>query len=53
VDYWIFLDGEVGRIDGAVSGSAGDLHPGALQAALRVQLTATGRDEPVTLVPPA
>jgi hypothetical protein len=53
VDYWIFLDGEVGRIEGAVGGAAGELRPGALQAALRVRLDATDRDEPVTLVPPA
>ncbi len=52
MDYWIFLDGEVGRIDGAVSGAAGDLHPGALQAALRVRLTATDRDAAVTLERP-
>lgn len=53
VDYWIFLDGEVGRMVGTVSGAAGDLRPGALQAALRVRLDATDRGEPVTLVPPA
>jgi hypothetical protein len=52
VDYWIFLDDEVGLIEGTVSGSAGDLRPGALQAALHVRLTATRRDEPVTLMPP-
>jgi len=52
VDYWIFLDGQVGRIEGMVSGAAGDLRPGGLQAALHVRLTATRRDEPVTLVPP-
>jgi hypothetical protein len=52
IDYWIFLDGQVGRIDGMVSGAAGELRPGGLQAALRVQLTATQRDEPVTLERP-
>ena len=35
-----------------MSGGAGDLRPGALQAALHVRLDATHRDEAVTLVPP-
>ena len=52
VDYWIFLDGEVGRIEGMVSGAAGELRPGALQATLKVRLDATDRDDPITLEPP-
>lgn len=52
LDYWIFLDGELGRVTGSVNGEAGGIREGALQATVRVNLSATDRDEPVTIVPP-
>jgi hypothetical protein len=53
VDYWVFTDGEVGVLDGFVSGEPGGLEPGALRATVRARMTATDRDVPVTLEPPA
>lgn len=53
VDYWVFLDGRVGIIDGFVGGEPGGLLPGALHATVRARMTATDRDVPVTLGAPA
>jgi hypothetical protein len=53
LDYWVFQDGQIGRIAGSVNGDAADIEPGALQATVQVDLTATDRDTPVTLTPPA
>jgi hypothetical protein len=52
VDYWVFLDGTVGIIEGFVGGEPGALEPGALQGEIRARMTATDRGAPVTLVPP-
>ena len=32
LDYWVFLDGQLGRIAGSVNGDAADIRDGALQA---------------------
>jgi hypothetical protein len=53
LDYWVFLDGQVGRIEGSVNGDAGHIADGALQATIRVDLTATDRGVPVAVTPPA
>jgi hypothetical protein len=53
VDYWVFLDDQIGRIEGSVNGDAADIQKDALQATVRVALTATDRDQPVTVSPPA
>jgi hypothetical protein len=53
VDFWVFLDGQVGLIEAFANGTAGDLRPGALQGTVRVRMTATDRGVPVTLAPPA
>jgi hypothetical protein len=52
VDYWVFLDGQVGLMEAFANGTAGALRPGALQGTLRVRMTATDRGVPVTLAPP-
>jgi hypothetical protein len=52
LDYWVFLDGELGRVTGSVNGDAGTIREGALQGTIRVNLTATSRGVPVQLVPP-
>ena len=52
LDYWVFLDGQIGRIVGSVNGEAVDIQDGALQATIRVELTATDRGAPVHLTPP-
>jgi hypothetical protein len=53
LDYWVFLDGQIGRISGSVNGDAADIQPGALQATVRVDMTATDRGAPMQLTPPA
>jgi len=52
LDYWIFLDGQLGQIIGSVNGDAGSIREGALQATIRVELKATDRGAPVHLNPP-
>jgi hypothetical protein len=52
LDYWIFLDRQLGRMTGSVNGEAGGIREGALQATIRVNLSATDRDKPVTIVAP-
>jgi hypothetical protein len=53
LDYWVFLDGQIGRIAGSVNGDAADIQQGALQATIRVDLTATDRGAPLRITPPA
>jgi hypothetical protein len=53
LDYWVFLDGQIGRIAGSVNGDAADIQQGALQATIRVDLTATDRGAPLPITPPA
>jgi hypothetical protein len=53
LDYWVFVDGQIGRIAGSVNGDATDIQEGALLATVRVDLTATDRDTNVQIAPPA
>ena len=53
LDFWVFLDGQIGRIAGSVNGEAADIQVGALQATIRVDLSATDRGGVVTITPPA
>ena len=53
LDYWVFLDGQVGRIAGSANGDAADIAEGALQATVRFELNATDRGVPITITPPA
>jgi hypothetical protein len=53
LDFWVFLDGQVGRIAGSVNGDAADIQTGALQATISVDLSATDRGRAVGLTPPA
>jgi hypothetical protein len=53
LDYWVFLDGQIGRIAGSVNGDAADIQTGALQATVRVDLTATDRGTLLQITPPA
>ncbi|HKG19989.1 MAG TPA: hypothetical protein VKB00_09635 [Candidatus Limnocylindrales bacterium] len=52
IEYWIFLDGELGQLTGSINGEAGGIRDGAVQATIRVSLTATERGEAVRLDPP-
>lgn len=53
LDYWIFLDGELGQIAGSVNGEGSVVVPEALQATIDVHLTATERDRDFVIYPPA
>jgi hypothetical protein len=52
LDFWVFGDGEVGRIEGRINGSAQEILPHGLLATVNVRLTATGRDSPVSIATP-
>jgi hypothetical protein len=53
LDYWVFLDGQLGLVAGSVNGAAIALEPGAVQATVDVRLTATERGRAVVIDPPA
>jgi hypothetical protein len=53
IDYWIFLDGQVGSIAGSANGEAAGIEAEALQATIEVRLTATERDRDLVIYPPA
>ena len=53
VDYWVFADGQVGVVEAFANGTAGPMRPGALLGTVRLRMTATDRDVPVTLSPPS
>ncbi len=52
LDYWVFLDGQIGRITGRVNGDAADIQTGALQSTIRVDLSATDRGTTLSITPP-
>ena len=53
LDYWVFLDGQLGQVTGSVNGEAAGLVPEALQGTVEVRLTATERGRDVVIYPPA
>lgn len=53
LDYWIFMDGEVGQIAGSVNGEAAGIRAKAVQATVAVLLTATERGRELVIYPPA
>jgi len=52
LDYWVFLDGELGQVAGSANGEAGDIVPGALSGTIDVRLTATERGRDSVVYPP-
>ena len=52
LDYWVFSDGEVGQIQGSVSGEAAPLGRGGIVGSIAVTLYATERDRFRSIVPP-
>ena len=52
LDYWVFLDGQVGQIAGSVNGEAVGVLPDALQATVELRLTATERGRIFVIYPP-
>jgi hypothetical protein len=52
LEYWVFGDGEVGKVLGSVNGSAQDILPHGLLATMEVSMTATDRGAAVSISPP-
>jgi hypothetical protein len=52
LDFWVFGDGEVGRIEGKVDGDAQQILPHGLLATVNLRMTATVRDGPVSIATP-
>jgi hypothetical protein len=52
LDYWIFLDGELGQIAGSANGEAGAIVPDALSGTIDVRLEATERGRDSVIYPP-
>lgn len=52
LDYWVFLDGQVGQVAGSANGEATGVLPDALQATVEVRLTATERGRSFVIYPP-
>jgi hypothetical protein len=52
LDYWIFLDGELGQLAGSVNGDAASFDPDALQGTIEVHLSATERGRDFVIYPP-
>ncbi len=53
LDYWVFLDGQLGQVVGDAGGDAAGLGTQAIVGAVAVHLTATERDQAVVIYPPA
>lgn len=52
LDYWVFLDGQVGQVAGSVNGEAAGIVPDALQGTVTVRLTSTERGRSFVVYPP-
>ena len=53
LDYWIFLDGQVGQLVATANGEAHTLRPEAIQGTVAVRIMATERDRDLVVYPPA
>ena len=49
----MFADGQLGQVDGRLTGPAGSLDPDALNALIRFRLTAVDRGLPINVMPPS
>ncbi|HYO41814.1 MAG TPA: hypothetical protein VES19_01330 [Candidatus Limnocylindrales bacterium] len=52
LEFWVFADGQLGQVDGRISGPAIGLDDDALQAGVRFRMLAYDRGLPVTVLPP-
>jgi hypothetical protein len=52
LDYWVFLDGQLGQIAGSVNGDATGVDAEALQGTIEVLLSATERGRDLVIYPP-
>ncbi|HEY7735427.1 MAG TPA: hypothetical protein VH813_01395 [Candidatus Limnocylindrales bacterium] len=53
LDYWVFADGQLGRVAGSVNGLATGIDPLAIQATVTATLTATDRNRSILIPAPA
>jgi len=52
LDYWVFLDGQLGQVAGSANGEAAQIVPAALNGTINVRLTATERGRDTVIYPP-
>jgi hypothetical protein len=52
LDYWVFLDGQLGQVAGSVNGEGFGIAPDALLGTIDVRLTATERGRDGVIYPP-
>jgi len=52
LDYWVFLDGQLGQVAGSANGEAAEIVPNALSGTIDVRLTATERGRDAFIYPP-
>jgi hypothetical protein len=52
LDYWVFLDAQVGQIAGSINGEAAGIVSQAIQGTIEVRLTATERERGLVVYPP-
>jgi len=53
LDYWVFMDGQLGQVIGSAGGEAAGFDPTGLLADVSVRMTATDRDRDLVVYPPA
>jgi hypothetical protein len=53
LDFWVFGDGEVGRLAGTINGDTTGMNEGGLQGTVEATMIATDRDHPIAIQPPA
>ena len=53
LDYWVFLDGQLGQVAGSANGEAADIVPDAISGTIEVRLTATERGRDSFIYPPS
>ena len=52
LDYWVFLDGELGQVAGSLNGEGAGITPESLLGTVNVLLTATERGRDSVIYPP-
>jgi hypothetical protein len=52
LDYWVFLDGQLGQVAGSVNGEGTSVAEKAIQGTIDVHLTATERGRNAVIYPP-
>lgn len=53
LDYWVFLDGQLGRASGSLNGPASSIGVAGVQSTLTVTMDALDRDAPMTVIAPS